>query len=76
VTGGGSGIGEALCAELARRGTRVVVADVNGQDASRAATAIVLNNRARRDALPSSPSTTAVPLNLQLCSGVTCVQYR
>jgi NAD(P)-dependent dehydrogenase (short-subunit alcohol dehydrogenase family) len=33
VTGGGSGIGESLCLELARRGARVVVADINGDDA-------------------------------------------
>lgn len=41
VTGGGSGIGEALCRELARQGVRVVVADINGDGASRVATAIV-----------------------------------
>jgi NAD(P)-dependent dehydrogenase (short-subunit alcohol dehydrogenase family) len=41
VTGGGSGIGEALCLELARRGARVVVADINGDDGGRVATAIV-----------------------------------
>jgi NAD(P)-dependent dehydrogenase (short-subunit alcohol dehydrogenase family) len=40
VTGGGSGIGEALCLELARRGTRVVVADINAEDARRVAAAI------------------------------------
>ena len=40
VTGGGSGIGEALCLELARRGARVVVADINGQNARRVAAAI------------------------------------
>jgi NAD(P)-dependent dehydrogenase (short-subunit alcohol dehydrogenase family) len=40
VTGGGSGIGEALCLELARRGARVVVADINGADARRVAAAI------------------------------------
>jgi NAD(P)-dependent dehydrogenase (short-subunit alcohol dehydrogenase family) len=40
VTGGGAGIGEALCHELARRGARVVVADINGDDADRVATAI------------------------------------
>ena len=37
VTGGGSGIGEALCLELARRGARVVVADINAQNAQRVA---------------------------------------
>jgi NAD(P)-dependent dehydrogenase (short-subunit alcohol dehydrogenase family) len=41
VTGGGAGIGEAVCLELARRGTRVVVVDLNGDDAERVAAAIV-----------------------------------
>ncbi len=40
VTGGAAGIGEALCYELARRGAHVVVADINGEDADRVATAI------------------------------------
>ena len=40
VTGGGSGIGEALCLELARRGARVVVADINADNARRVAAAI------------------------------------
>lgn len=40
VTGGGSGIGEAVSWELARRGARVVVADIRGDDAERVATAI------------------------------------
>jgi NAD(P)-dependent dehydrogenase (short-subunit alcohol dehydrogenase family) len=43
VTGGGSGIGEALCLELARRGARVVVADINGDDAGRVAAAVAAN---------------------------------
>jgi NAD(P)-dependent dehydrogenase (short-subunit alcohol dehydrogenase family) len=30
VTGGGMGLGEALCQELGRRGSMVVVADIDG----------------------------------------------
>jgi NAD(P)-dependent dehydrogenase (short-subunit alcohol dehydrogenase family) len=40
VTGGGSGIGEALSGELARRGARIVVADINEENAGRVAAAI------------------------------------
>lgn len=37
VTGGGSGIGEAICHELGRRGHRLAVLDVNGDAARRVA---------------------------------------
>jgi NAD(P)-dependent dehydrogenase (short-subunit alcohol dehydrogenase family) len=40
VTGGGSGIGEGLCRELAHRGTRVIVADIRDADAQRVAAQI------------------------------------
>ncbi|HKN00724.1 MAG TPA: SDR family oxidoreductase [Candidatus Binataceae bacterium] len=40
VTGGGSGIGKALCAELAHRGSVVIVADVNEDWARQVASAI------------------------------------
>lgn len=41
VTGGGSGIGEAVARELASRGASVVVTDINADAAARVATAIV-----------------------------------
>ncbi len=37
VTGGGRGIGEAICRQLARDGLRVVVADLDGANAARVA---------------------------------------
>lgn len=40
VTGGGMGLGEALCAELARRGAVVVIADIDGKAAEQVATRI------------------------------------
>jgi NAD(P)-dependent dehydrogenase (short-subunit alcohol dehydrogenase family) len=40
VTGGGAGIGEALCIELGRQGARVIVADISESDAGRVASAI------------------------------------
>ncbi len=40
VTGGASGIGQAVCEELGRRGTRVVVADVNSEGAEQVAAGI------------------------------------
>jgi NAD(P)-dependent dehydrogenase (short-subunit alcohol dehydrogenase family) len=40
VTGGGSGIGEAICTRLAEEGARVVVADINASRARQVADAI------------------------------------
>ncbi len=40
VTGGGSGIGEAVSLELARRGARVVVADIDADSAERVAKSV------------------------------------
>ena len=41
VTGGASGMGRALCSALASRGARVVIADINGGEAERAASELV-----------------------------------
>ena len=43
VTGGGSGIGQALCQELGRRGSMVVVAGITDDHAKRVASAIMQN---------------------------------
>jgi NAD(P)-dependent dehydrogenase (short-subunit alcohol dehydrogenase family) len=61
VTGGGSGIGEALCRELARRGTRVVVADIDGENAGRVTAAIAADGgqaEARTIDVASEPDVT------------------
>ena len=43
VTGGGSGIGRAVCEETARRGALVIAADINMEAAQKVASAIVEN---------------------------------
>ena len=40
VTGGASGMGRSLCRVLAMGGARVVVADINGEEAERTASEI------------------------------------
>ena len=61
VTGAGSGIGRALSQELARRGARVVLADVNPERVETAAAAISAWGRPRyrvapgRDRQPGGP---------------------
>ena len=58
VTGGGSGLGEAICRRLADDGHRVVVADLDGDAAdprrrsTSAVSAVVVDVRRRR---PTSP---------------------
>lgn len=46
ITGGASGIGRALGEQLARRGARVVLADINGESARATAAAIAPNGAA------------------------------
>jgi NAD(P)-dependent dehydrogenase (short-subunit alcohol dehydrogenase family) len=46
VTGGGAGIGRAICETFAREGAHVVVADINGEAAEETASAIVTANGA------------------------------
>jgi NAD(P)-dependent dehydrogenase (short-subunit alcohol dehydrogenase family) len=45
VTGGASGIGRALCVELARRGAQVVAADLNAAGAAQVAAELVALRR-------------------------------
>src|SRR6266508_2794116 len=40
ITGGGSGIGKALCMELGSKGSVVIVADINAENAQETADAI------------------------------------
>src|SRR5262245_46891945 len=54
VTWGGAGIGEALCRELARRGARVVVADINGDDADRVTTSLAGDGGRAESTWPTS----------------------
>lgn len=63
VTGGASGIGRALGQELAQRGARVVLADINGQSAQAAADAMTsAGGRAQVAARGRLRSTYAMPM--------------
>ena len=60
VTGGASGMGEATCHELGRRGHKVAVLDINGEAAQRVSRGVA--GRRRDGAWPSPPtSATARP---------------
>jgi NAD(P)-dependent dehydrogenase (short-subunit alcohol dehydrogenase family) len=47
VTGGGRGIGEAICRQLAQTGMRVVVADIDGENARRVASSLGARHMAK-----------------------------
>ena len=47
VTGGGRGIGEAVCRQLAQAGLRVVVADIDGNNAQRVAASLGVGHTAK-----------------------------
>ena len=51
VTGGGSGIGQALCEELAKRSSRVIVADIKLEEAERVASNIAKSGGVARASL-------------------------
>jgi NAD(P)-dependent dehydrogenase (short-subunit alcohol dehydrogenase family) len=67
VTGGASGIGQALCAGLARRGAQVVVADINEGGADTVAQAINVSGGQARPAMLDVTDKEAVT---QLVQGV------
>ena len=77
VTGGGGGIGAAIAHELVRRGARVVVADCDGNAASRVAGQLVglagdlavdvcadVANRAAVEAMVTYAEETFVPVSM------------
>ena len=52
ITGGASGIGRALCEELARTGTIIIAADINLEGAQQVASGIIGNGgKARAEEL-------------------------
>ena len=55
VTGGASGIGEAVAQAIAARGGQVVIADIDQNDAERVVTAISETGGPRKQLKPMSP---------------------
>ena len=61
VTGGGQGLGRALCARLAQEGAHVVVADINAETANETAAAICGRTEIRA---PTARRALAIPVNV------------
>ena len=59
VTGGASGIGRALCAELFRRGARIIVSDINME----------LGRKTAAEIDPSGEKAEFMPLDVTDCAG-------
>jgi NAD(P)-dependent dehydrogenase (short-subunit alcohol dehydrogenase family) len=75
VTGGGSGIGEGLCRELARRGARVVVADINSGDAERVAESITGSITGQGGQATASTVDVAIPEDVERLVQQTTAAY-
>jgi NAD(P)-dependent dehydrogenase (short-subunit alcohol dehydrogenase family) len=69
VTGGGSGIGRSLCLELARRGDRVVVTDIDADSAAEVARQIGVRATSHRLDVTSGPDVERVVTEVQAREG-------